>query len=260
MNRTLLVAALLSPLVAVSPASAWPVISETPTAIHIELPAVQLPPLAAPSIHYHLHPQALHFPPVDVNLPKGLGAVKTPDDLIEKVLYVVYPQFGPWTVCTLAGSANDADLSKAQSESCEGAVYAQTKAMGAAMVAAARQRTQEINGVAGKAGAGAGDAKSINEPAVESVCQASSYAACEAVAPEACKSVLSSSKATLKPSISVEHELTPAARQSGCENEVIASCATLVQAVCESAGHVVAMQQGGGTGTGNPSGNKEGAK
>jgi hypothetical protein len=257
MNRTLFAAALLSaPLVASAPARAWPVINESPTAIHIELPAVQLPPLDAPSIHYHLHPQALHFPPVDVNLPKGLSAIKTPDDLIEKLLYVVFPQFGPWAVCSLAGSANDADLSKAQSESCEGAVYAQTKAMGAAMIAAARQRSAEINEGAAKAagakrGAGTADAKSMNEPAVESVCQASSYAACEAIAPEACKSVLASSKATFKPSVSVEHELTPAARQSGCENEVIASCATLVQAVCESAGHVVALQQ---------SGNKEGAK
>jgi hypothetical protein len=256
MNRTLLVAALLSPLVAAAPVLAWPAISESPTAIHIELPAVQLPPLDAPSIHYHLHAQALHFPPVDVTLPKGLAAVKTPDDLIEKLLYVVFPQFGPWSICTLAGSANDADLSKAQSEACEAAVYAQTKAMGTAMVGAARQQSREINDAATKAGAGAVDAKSMNEPAVESVCQASSYAACEALAPEACKSVLGSSKATVKATISIEHELTPAARQSACENEVVASCATLVQAVCESAGHVVASQQA----PNKEGANREGAK
>jgi hypothetical protein len=243
MERTLFAAALLSPLVAATPALAWPALSESPTAIHIELPAVQLPPLDAPSIHYHLHPQALHFPPVDVNLPKGLAAVKTPDELVEKVLYVVFPQFGPWSVCTLAGSANDADLSKAQSESCEGAVYAQTKAMGVAMVAAARQQSRDINEAAAKMGKGSPDATTMNEPAVESVCQASSYAACEAIAPEACKSVLGSAKTTIKPTISVEHELTPAARQSACENEVIAGCATLVQAVCESSGHVVASLQ-----------------
>jgi hypothetical protein len=253
MNRTQLAAALVSSLVTVAPAWAWPALSESPTAIHIELPAVQLPPLDAPSIHYHLHPQALHFPPVDVNLPKGLNAIKTPDELIEKLLYVVFPQFGPWSVCTLAGSANDADLSKAQSESCEGAVYAQMKTMGAAMVGAARQQSREINEQAAKAGAGTPDAKTMNEPAVESICQASSYAACEALAPEACKSVLGSAKTTFKPTISAEHELTPAARQAGCENEVIASCATLVQAVCESSGHVVASLQ-------NPSPNKGGAK
>lgn len=253
MNTTVLAAAVVSSLVAAAPAVAWPALSESPTAIHIELPAVLLPPLDAPSIHYQLHPQALHFPPVDVNLPKGLSNVKTPDDVVEKVLYVVYPQFGPWAICTLAGSANDADLSKAQSESCEAAVYAQTKSMGIAMAAAARQQSRDINAEAPKAGPNISDAKTLNEPAVESVCVAASYAGCQSIAPEACKSVLGSSKVTFKPTISVEHEATPAQRQAACENEVTASCATLMQAVCESAGHVVATLQG-------PNKNKESAK
>jgi hypothetical protein len=108
------------------------------------------------------------------------------------------------------------------------------------MVLAARQQSREINEQAPKAGPGVADAKTMNEPAVESVCQAASYAACEVIAPTACKSVLGSSKVTFKPTISAQHELTPAARQSACENEVTASCATLVEAVCESSGHVVA--------------------
>ena len=242
MRKTLLTTVLLSPLVAAAPARAWPTLTESPTAIHLELPAIQLPPLDAPSIHYHLQPQALHFPPVDVNLPKGLEAIKTPAELVEKVLYNVFPQFGPWSVCTLAGSANDADMTKAQSESCEGAVYAQTKAMGIAMITAARRTASQIDAQAAKT-KGAQDARGMNEPAVESVCVAASYAGCEKVAPEACKSVLATSKPTFKESFPAAHELSPAGRQAACENEVIAACATLVEAVCESTGHVVASVQ-----------------
>jgi hypothetical protein len=239
MRRTLLTTVLLSPLVAVAPALAWPTLTESPTAIHIELPAIQLPPLDAPSIHYHLQPQALHFPPVDVNLPKGLEAVKTPAELVEKVLYNVFPQFGPWSVCTLAGSANDADMTKAQSESCEAAVYAQTKAMGVAMIAAARQAASQIDEGAAKT-KGAQDARSMNEPAVEGVCVAASYAGCEKLVPEACKSVIGATKPTWNSRFPAAHELSPAGRQAACENEVVAGCATLVEAVCESTGHVVA--------------------
>lgn len=245
MRRSLIILTALSPLALAAPAAAWPTITESATAIHVELPAVLLPPLDAASIHFHVHPQALHFPPVDVTLPKGLNTVKTPNDLVEKVLYNVFPQFMPWATCSLAGSANDEDLNKQQSEACENAVYAQMKPIGIAMISAAQHQSHELDEAVSKVEKDAADSKSMNEPAVESVCQESSYAACEVIAPEACKSVIATSKATMTTGFSSTHESSPAARQAACENEVIAACATLVQSVCEVAGHVVSMQKGG---------------
>ncbi len=226
-----------------TPAEAWPTITVSPTAIHIELPAVHLPPLDAPSIHYHLHPQPLHFPPVDVNLPKELSAIHTPAELVEKVVYVSFSQYLPWASCTLAGSANDESLSKEQSEKCENAVYAQMKQVGIAALSAAHGEARDLNDAASKAGGDVVDARSMNEPAVEAVCRASSYAACEVVAPEACKSVLSQQPRGKQAAAASDHELSAAAKQAACENELIAGCATLVQAVCESSGQVVASLQ-----------------
>jgi hypothetical protein len=245
LKRETLLAAALVPLALAAPAYAWPSLTESATAIHIELPAVLLPPLDAASIHYQVRPQALHFPPIDVNLPKGLAAIKTPAELVEKVLYNVAPQFVPWAMCTLAGSANDEDLTKEQSEACENAVYAQMKSIGIAMITAAQQQSKQLDEAVTKFEKGAPDSKTMNEPAVESICQDASYAGCEVIAPLACKSVIATAKNAPTTEGFATHVVSPAGRQAACENETTSACATLMQAVCETAGHVTSMQKGG---------------
>ena len=223
-------------------AHAWPQIVENAKSIHVELPVVHLPPLIT-SVRHHIHPKVMHFPPVDVEMPKTLTAVHTPLDLVEKVVYTGLPQYLPWTTCTLASATEEGELNKEQTEKCEDSVYAQMKAVGINAITAARAETKEINEAAKKAGKNAADAQSLNQPAVESICEASSFATCEVAAPDACKNVIAMLAQKPQATAAAMREMTPAGTQAACEDEVMAACATLVQAVCETSGHVVASTQ-----------------
>lgn len=223
-------------------AYAWPEIVESAKSIHVELPVVHLPPLIT-SVRHHVHPRVMHFPPVDVELPKSMAAVHTPVDLVEKVLYASLPQFLPWTSCSIASATEEGELNKEQTEKCEDSVYKQMKQVGVNALVAAHSEAKELDEAVKKAPKGSSDAQSMNQAAVESVCEASSFATCEVAAPDACKSVMTSLAQKPKATAAAMREMTPAAAQAACEDEVMAACATLVQAVCESSGHVVASMQ-----------------
>ena len=223
-------------------AYAWPEIVESPKSIHIELPVEHLPPTIT-SVRHHVHPKVMQFPPVDVELPKSLAGIRNPVDLVEKVVFVSLPQYLPWTSCALASGIEEGELTKPQAEKCEDAVYAQMKQVGANVVAAAHEEAKEVDEAAKKAGKQGADAQSLNQPAVESVCEASSFATCEVAAPEACKHVIAMLAQKPQATAAALREMTPAGKQAACEDEVMAACATVVQAVCESSGHVVVSTQ-----------------
>lgn len=226
----------------VGSAYAWPEIVESPKSIHIELPVEHLPPTIT-SVHHHIHPKVMQFPPVDVELPKSLAGIRNPVDLVERVVYVSLPQFLPWTTCALASGIEEGELAKPQADKCEDAVYAQMKQVGVNVIAAAHREAKELDETAKKAGKPEADAQSLNQPAVESVCEASSFATCEVAAPEACKNVIALLAQKPSATAAALREMTPAGKQAACENEVMAACATVVQAVCETSGHVVASTQ-----------------